>query len=200
MDLIGTTLALMEFSYAHGGDLLASDANGYQGHAETEVSCSPLPPLRQSYLGHDFPPTLPLRGGALSDVLMTVEESANFPLAGWASDDRWFAIAPLSAGYVRLGPHDRLFVVTMFHELHCMRILNLAFDPSHIVGDGHINHCLGYLRQMTLCGADLTVEPSGWETRDFSWDREGATHKCRDWSAVYAEVEQNYARWNSSQT
>ena len=149
--------------------------------------------LNLAYLGHDFPPTLPLRGGALSDVLLTVEESANFPLAGWASDDRWFAIAPLSAGYVRLGPHDRLFVVTMFHELHCMRILNLAFDPSHIVGDGHINHCLGYLRQMTLCGADLTVEPSGWETRDFSSDREGATHKCRDWSAVYAEVEQNYA-------
>ncbi|KAF9489035.1 hypothetical protein BDN71DRAFT_1402301 [Pleurotus eryngii] len=156
--------------------------------------------LDLAHLGHDFPPTFPLHSGTLSDVHLTMEESTNFPLTSWASNDQWFTIAPLSAGYVCLGPHVRLFVVMMFHGLHCMRILNLAFDPLHIIGDGHINHCLGYLHQMTLCSADLTVEPAGWKTRDFSWDRVGAMHKCWDWSAVYVEVEQNYAQWNCSQT
>ncbi|KAF5367789.1 hypothetical protein D9615_010506 [Tricholomella constricta] len=151
-----------------------------------------------AYIGHDYPATVPLPSGQPGSVLMTVEESLQYPLAGFASDKEWFSITTQSEGYVRLGPQDRIFVVTMFHELHCLRMLNLAFDPSNGVKDGHINHCLGYLRQMALCGSDLTLEPAGWEDRDFRFDRVGATHMCRDWTEVYAEVEKNYQRWNSS--
>jgi len=150
-----------------------------------------------SYIGHDYPTTLPLSGGTPGSVLMTVEETVQYPLAGFASDSQWSSLATDSAGYVRLGPRHRIFVVTMFHEMHCLRILNLAFDPSNIVGTGHINHCLGYLRQMAMCGSDVTLEPANWEERDFKFDRVGATHVCRDWTKVYAEVETNYQRWNS---
>ena len=85
----------------------------------------------------------------------------------------------------------------MFHELHCLRILNLAFDPSNIVSEGHIKHCLGYLRQMVLCSPDLTLERAGWEERDFDFDRVGATHVCRNWETVYETVERNYQQWNT---
>ncbi|KAJ7587160.1 hypothetical protein C8J56DRAFT_729223, partial [Mycena floridula] len=144
------------------------------------------------YRGHDFPSNLPLPNGPLQDVLLTVEESQHFDLQGWASDPDWLAIATESIGYVRLGPNDRVFVVTMFHELHCMRLLNLAFDSSNIVSDAHIHHCLMYLRQMALCLPDLTLEKASWESRDFDTHRVGATHVCKDWSAVYDVVEDNF--------
>lgn len=92
-----------------------------------------------------------------------------------------------------------MFVVTMFHELHCLRLLNLAFDASDPVGEEHIKHCLNYLRQMILCDADLTIEPANWEER---WSgesedigRQGSTHICRDWEAVYNAVEKNWRQW-----
>jgi hypothetical protein len=129
---------------------------------------------------------------------MTVEETIRYPLAGFASDSEWFSLANSSSGYVRLGPRDRIFSVTMFHQMHCLRMLNFAFDPSKFARLEHINHCLGYLRQMALCGADLTLEPAGWQSRDFKFDRVGATHMCRDWTGIYAEVERNFRRWNNT--
>lgn len=151
-----------------------------------------------AYRGHDFPDTFPITGGALEHVLMTVEESVHYSPKGWDSDEDWFSLAGSSVGYVRLGREDRLFVITMFHELHCLRMLNLAFNPAMVVSDAHIKHCLGYLRQMALCAADLTLERAGWENRNFGIIREGATHVCRDWSSVYVMAETNYERWNGS--
>lgn len=126
---------------------------------------------------------------------MTVEESIHYPLFGAASDDQWFSLTSASYGYVRLGPDDRMFVVTTFHELHCLRLLNLAFSKAHVANTGHIKHCLNYIRQSVLCSPDLTIEPGNFEERHFDIDRTGATHACRDWSMVYPIMDDNYAVW-----
>jgi len=150
--------------------------------------------MHLAYVGHDFPYQLPIKDG-LSQVLLTVEETRQYPLLGWESDEAWLSLGSSSSGYVRLGPSNRLFTVTMFHEMHCLRMLNLAFDPSIILAEGHFTHCLGYLRQQILCQPDLTLEPASWESRDFESDREGATHVCWDWEKVYETMEENWQMW-----
>ncbi|KZV85750.1 hypothetical protein EXIGLDRAFT_622699, partial [Exidia glandulosa HHB12029] len=96
--------------------------------------------------------------------------------------------------YCRLGPENRLFTLAMFHELHCLRELNWAFSRSFTVH--HVRHCLTYLRHGVLCSADLTLEPGDFTERNFTYDRVGETHICRDWSAIYEEMERNWAAWN----
>ncbi|KAK1235006.1 hypothetical protein PQX77_001784 [Marasmius sp. AFHP31] len=147
-----------------------------------------------AYRGHDHPRILPSTD-VLRPVLLTVEESSNYQIAGYGSDPQWEVVGGNAWGYVRLKPNDseedpsdplygkrRMFTITMFHELHCLRLLNLAFDESDVVGEHHITHCLNYLRQMALCDSDLTLEPHDWEDR-YSNEadmeqahRQGATH------------------------
>ncbi|KAF9045155.1 hypothetical protein BJ165DRAFT_1475704 [Panaeolus papilionaceus] len=133
----------------------------------------------------------------LPTVLMTDEESVHYPLLGAASDPEWFAMGDVDAGsgYLRLGPDDRLFAVSMYHQLHCVRMLNLAFAKSRIATPGHIQHCLNYLRQGALCNADLSLEPGNFENRNFEEQRVGATHTCRDWSVTYPIMEGNFVWW-----
>lgn len=86
----------------------------------------------------------------------------------------------------------------MMHQLHCLRALNLAFDGSPIVTDEHLQHCLNYIRQAVLCGADLTLESGDFAKRDFDEQRAGETHTCRDWSVVYRVMKENLENWNAS--
>ncbi|KZT04599.1 uncharacterized protein LAESUDRAFT_760894 [Laetiporus sulphureus 93-53] len=83
-----------------------------------------------AYKAHDYPMTLPPSTPGLPAVFLPVEESVHYPLLGDASDDAWYALTNWTNGFVVLGPEERLFAITMFHELHCLRILNLAYgDP-----------------------------------------------------------------------
>ena len=150
-----------------------------------------------AYRGHDFPRTFPLPTPELPLVSLTAEESVHYQLMGLQSDDEWFSLASADYGYVRLGPEDRMFVITMFHELHCLRVLNMAFGKAPLATPEHIRHCLGYLRQGVLCAPDLTLEPGNFEDRDFEVDRTGATHTCRDWSVVYPIADENYYAWTN---
>ena len=91
----------------------------------------------------------------------------------------------------------RMFVVTMFHELHCLRMLNAGYEPNGHIREGHLKHCLHYIRQMALCDADITPEPAGWEEKwnigdDTELDREGATHVCKNFQPVFDAVENNW--------
>ncbi|KAJ3753850.1 hypothetical protein EV360DRAFT_52726 [Lentinula raphanica] len=166
-----------------------------------------------AYRGHDHPQTIP-GADILHPVLLTVEDSQNFQLAGYESDPQWEIVGGDAWGYVRLKPvnagtspvdgdfsnnHKRMFVVTMFHELHCLRLLNLAFDKSNVVGDHHIIHCLNYLRQMAMCDADLTIEVYDWEKQYKTIAKEGSTHVCRDWMQVIGLVDKNWKDWMSEQ-
>lgn len=163
------------------------------------------PPVGEAYTyhGHDYPETLPLPFDHLENVLLTVEESDRFTLTGHPSDPQWARLAPASGGYVRLGPENRLFLVSMFHQLHCLRFFNWAFDPEFeglykiFATEDHSAHCLNYLRQMILCSPDLTLEKGDFRTRNFALERSGSTHTCRDWSAVYDLMEDNWDRWKN---
>ena len=153
------------------------------------------------YHGHDYPEISPLSTPDLPQVSMTIEESVHYPLLGADSDDQWFSLTSESYGYVRLGPENRMFVISMFHELHCLRLLNLAFSKANVANKGHIKHCLNYIRQGVLCTPDLTLEPGDFEQRDFEVDRSGTTHTCRNWRSVYPVMDDNYALWlNTSRT
>ncbi|KAG0700586.1 hypothetical protein DFH29DRAFT_615412 [Suillus ampliporus] len=75
----------------------------------------------------------------------------------------------------------------MFHQLHCLRRFREALTGQGS-SQGHTHHCLNYLRQSTLCQADLTLEAGDFTTWDFTQRRVGATHVCRDWGALYDYV------------
>ena len=126
---------------------------------------------------------------------MTLEESVHYPPLGAPVDKEWLSIASPSYGYVRLGPEDRTFVITMFHELHCLRMINRAFSKMVGANIAHIKHCLNYIRQSVLCDPDLTLEPGNFEERDFEVERVGGTHVCLDWDPLYEWVDENYFGW-----
>lgn len=168
-----------------------------EGHSTTSIHKSRD---YYTYHGHDYPEFLPLPGvenGEVPLALMTVEESVHYPVLGYESDDRWFSITSDSWGYVRLGPDDRQFVVTMFHELHCLRMLSRAFSKAGDVSPDHVKHCLNYIRQGVLCAPDLTLEFGNFEDRDFTSERTGATHVCRDWSLIYTAMDENFRSWTT---
>ncbi|KAF4615832.1 hypothetical protein D9613_012370 [Agrocybe pediades] len=144
-----------------------------------------------SYMGHDFPDSLPIPSPGLLDVEVYLEESPRYSVKGLASDDEWLSLTSRLGGYIRLGPPKRLFMVTMFHELHCLRVINLAFEPTGWdntpgpIDESHIKHCFDYLRQAVLCSADLNVEEGSYIQGEF-WEKSFPQQRmCKDWTSVY---------------
>lgn len=86
----------------------------------------------------------------------------------------------------------------MFHQMHCLRMINLAMSKAPIASPAHLQHCLNYLRQAALCGADTSIEPGDFEQRDFNKQKTGGRHKCKDWSQAYSIMEHNYAQWKQT--
>lgn len=88
----------------------------------------------------------------------------------------------------------------MFHELHCLRMLNARFESGGHISERHLKHCLQYIGQMALCDADMTPELAGleekWNEEDNTgFDREGATHVCRDFQSIFDAVENGWTEW-----
>ncbi|KAH8118216.1 hypothetical protein DFH11DRAFT_1573057 [Phellopilus nigrolimitatus] len=148
-----------------------------------------------SYVGNDFPELLPLdRTLTLVDRMFT-NNTADFPIHGPDAEAAWNRVYPNGFGFVRLGAERRILCVSIFHQLHCVDKMRRALDnPDDPVATlPHLQHCMNYIRQMILCGSDLTLEPAG----DHAEERTGVgmTHTCRDWRAVYDTVNDNYASW-----
>ncbi|KAK0454667.1 hypothetical protein EV421DRAFT_1942561 [Armillaria borealis] len=171
----------------------------------SKLFASPSPPrisslpssdiLDYTFIGDDFPYTFPIAQN-LSTVAMQVEESVHFSLHDPNSHAEWQSVLPASVGTVILGPYNRSFVVPMFHELHCTVLLFESFAPDAKKPHwGHLKHCMNYIRQWTLCRADLTLELGSFEQRDFVTERVGAMHACKDWNAVYAYAATNWDEW-----
>jgi hypothetical protein len=68
-----------------------------------------------AFQGHDFPIELPIPAEKKS--LMAVEESAVYPLLGDPTDLHWLSLTSAGYGFTRFEPNDRVFIVTMFHEV-----------------------------------------------------------------------------------
>lgn len=131
---------------------------------------------------------------------MQVEESVHYSLTDQEAYAEWLYTAPLGDNHIRLGPDMRAFAVAMFHELHCLRGIREALEGGlaslPVVQQEHIHHCFNYLRQWILCAADVTLEPGDFMTRNFTTERFGAKHICRDWEPVYDIVNVKWDEWD----
>ncbi|TBU51887.1 hypothetical protein BD310DRAFT_941356 [Dichomitus squalens] len=147
-----------------------------------------------SYRGHDYPEFLPLP--QLEDVYVVMEETVHYLPLGEKSEEAWHSLVPAGDGYVRLGPDNRTFTTTMFHELHCLRMINRAFSRSPSMTMDHLRHCLNYIRQGILCSPDLGLEPGKFEEKDYEVERTTGIHICRNWDIIYDYMDANYASWS----
>ncbi|KAF8120131.1 hypothetical protein EV363DRAFT_1458523 [Boletus edulis] len=146
-----------------------------------------------SWVGDDYPAYYPME---VRDVIMFPEDTVHYPINGDDALQQWKTQFPtIGEGWVCLGPERRPFALTMYHELHCLERIRLALEDSanrtYEARAEHVQHCLNYLRMMTLCRADVTLEP----VIDASLAVDLAQpHLCRDWVQVYEEATRNAER------
>lgn len=138
-----------------------------------------------------------------TSVRLSVEESVHYALDAPETFEEWAQLQQRipGRGSVRIGSSHRSFILPMFHELHCIEnlrdeVLGKGINrDKNMAGWGHVQHCANYLRQWTLCRADLTLERGDFAERNYTWDRQGATHQCRDWRAVFGAVHSDWESW-----
>ncbi|THU78141.1 hypothetical protein K435DRAFT_973658 [Dendrothele bispora CBS 962.96] len=128
-------------------------------------------------------------------IRMGIEESIHFALDNSSrADQEWSKSEPYGKGVVR-DQENRPFLVSMFHELHCLHYLGAELGSKNKDHWPHTQHCLNMLRQWILCEADVTLEAGDFADKDFSSDRQGETHMCRNWEVVYQEMKNNWVGW-----
>lgn len=137
--------------------------------------------------------------GPLETVHMSYETSRHYSIDSHVGEAEWNATLPTGGAIVYLGPHREPFTISMFHQLRCLNIVRTAIldtrseRPRHRTRhvQGHVNHCMNYLRQMVLCRMDTTLESvRATLGRGITvWDM---THTCKDWTAVYEAAERNH--------
>lgn len=153
-----------------------------------------------AYIDDDFPENWLIP--ELGQVAMTVEESVHYSIWGPDAQEEWATSSPKGAGYLRLGAEHRTFALAMTHEQHCLRVIRaaLAAKPSFrtTIRPAVVHFCLNYVRQMTLCSPNLTLEPvHSDDTNKCKVGRSGATHVCRDWRGVHKELANNWDGWQT---
>jgi hypothetical protein len=100
------------------------------------------------------------------------------------------------------------YVPIQFHQLHCLNRMRKTFVELHhrtatARDHVHMEHCLSYIRQMVLCAADTSLEPSrrvnlsDGTQRSESWS-DGTIHECRDWGQLMDWAETNYVTWKDT--
>ncbi len=101
--------------------------------------------------------------------------------------------------HLRDGSEIATYTVSMFHQLRCLDIIRDAYvstsaPPSLSVPT---QHCLNYLRQMSLCRPRLQLESGkdGYGKRDVATRPYDAV--CHDWTALYEAAEDNHQRYAS---
>jgi hypothetical protein len=123
---------------------------------------------------------------------MYIQDGPHYDLDTPAGIAEWRSLIPRGHGVVRLGPHDRMFGLSMFHELKCLDEVRAALISNEdLRARPYLQHCMDYLRQAVFCRGDLTLQ--NYRSIDrFQLDWE-TTVTCKDWDAVYRAVEGNEA-------
>ncbi|OCH88793.1 hypothetical protein OBBRIDRAFT_706540, partial [Obba rivulosa] len=111
------------------------------------------------------------------------EETVHYRVYSNGGAQDWESIFPPGGGFIYLGPQDRPFGLSMYHQHHCPMSLREAAIAGKATG--HVFHCLSYLRQMVLCEADATLEPVIPVPDNPCAEYIGVAHVCRDWTQVY---------------
>ncbi|KAJ7573308.1 hypothetical protein C8J56DRAFT_506558 [Mycena floridula] len=134
-----------------------------------------------------------------NQVQITVEETVRYRFPSEEAPMEWYSSYPLGFGTFRIANQKTLFV-SMVHQYHCIETFGRQLTRTNRTRDwGHLHHCLNYIREMVLCHPDLTLEPGDFSTRNFTIDRIGATHTCRDLSPVYDALGRNWKEWTEFQ-
>lgn len=149
------------------------------------------------YRGDDYPRTWPLP--PLRTAHLSHEDSLHYALDTELGIAEWNATLPKGGAVLRLGPDHRPFTLSMFHQLRCLNIIRdtlvtLYHDRSADVGPRRVRlaeHCMNYLRQTVICRADLRLE-NVRASVGAQVTVSDITHTCKDWTAVYRAVEDNY--------
>jgi len=128
-------------------------------------------------------PPIPLRFD-ISTRRLAFERSAE-------TDAQWTAQYP-NDGIVYLGEHRQPFTISMYHEIRCIDILRIEImqmrgSNDTILPGALALHCLGYLRQMVMCRADL----NGETVYQLPVGARPGTYRCNDWTKVYDAAEEN---------
>ncbi|KAH9914381.1 uncharacterized protein BXZ73DRAFT_55014 [Epithele typhae] len=121
---------------------------------------------------------------------------------GWArytldAPEPWEPLFP-GGGVVHLGPSRAPYTVAMMHQFRCMDALRHEFTRPRAERDwAHAQHCLNYLRQAARCRGDTQLDAYQYAHKIGAVDKR-PVRRCRDWRAVYEQVEQSqreYADW-----
>ncbi|KAG0705815.1 hypothetical protein DFH29DRAFT_1029084 [Suillus ampliporus] len=145
---------------------------------------------KYTYIDHDYPTRLPLH---LDTVALMFNDSEQYSTSGIMAWSEWNSLDhfPQGHGFVRLGPNGRVFGISMFHQIHCLQMIQLALINGP---NDHSGHCLNFLRQAILCNSDTTLDPTvvSSDGMMIGTNSLGVTHVCRDWSQIYAYVMENH--------
>jgi hypothetical protein len=151
---------------------------------------SPTCPASSGFGGDDYPRSWDISGK--QKVLMSSEESIHYQLDTPEADLEWGALVPVN-GTIHLGPEQRPFTISMFHQLRCLDVirtellstrgLDTPLPPSELS-----RHCFNYLRQTALCRADTTLVQVLNPDNAHPFPDVAI---CNDWEHVYTEVRRN---------
>ncbi|PIL34537.1 hypothetical protein GSI_03315 [Ganoderma sinense ZZ0214-1] len=164
------------------------------------VAVARPPPLNHySFIDEDYIPRMPLPSARRGGAKWIPEESVRYALTSPEAFDEWLWTATVGDGNVHFGPNRRLFVVSVTHQMHCLRSVRVALENEgipHGHAVGHLTHCLNFMRMHTLCAADTTLEPPDAFARNYTRERAGGEHVCMDWDAFYRDMRTNYLEWD----
>ncbi|PPQ81186.1 hypothetical protein CVT26_010296 [Gymnopilus dilepis] len=148
---------------------------------------------KHTYIGEDYPMRLPVR---LEPVQAQFDCSVRYALNSSVAEEVWTKSTDTkSGGIVRLGADRRVFAIAMYHQLHCLAGLSKALTSMDRTpaSDGHVGHCLNYLRQVFQCSADATEEPV---VEVSMLKSEGCApafiRQCSNWGTLYDYISANY--------
>jgi hypothetical protein len=128
---------------------------------------------------------------------MSVEDSVHYQLDDTPeTEQEWSSLFP-GKGLIYHGKDKRVFTVSMFHQLRCLDTLRdgvvKVYKANHTaveLATPLMNHCLNYLRQITLCNADMHFDPLVGDESGTSLESR-RYRICRDWGRVYQELERS---------
>ncbi|KAK2627023.1 hypothetical protein QTJ16_004198 [Diplocarpon rosae] len=133
------------------------------------------------------------------------EENLTYQTLDSAADDIWKQLVTPNGGFIidESRNDTQIYGIAMFHQLHCVQMFRRDYqglfarlgeggmgkrNMEHRMDMQHTLHCLDYLRQVFLCYADGSIEPT------FP-DPEGkggvpktngmVPHQCQDSSVLY---------------
>ncbi|KJA18965.1 hypothetical protein HYPSUDRAFT_190337 [Hypholoma sublateritium FD-334 SS-4] len=149
-----------------------------------------------SFMGQDYPFYHPYL--SLNPASLTLQETVHYGYNASDADakEEWDQIlfSPEGTGRIHLGPNHRTFVLTFYHQLHCIVELKEALVNRNdtYANPEHVKHCLQYLRHTLLCQGNDMLEEGDFSEHHFEADRLGSEIECYDWEGVYREVGARY--------